>query len=290
VAEESGRLVAALKLFSFPGTLEGRGIAIAGVGAVFTLTEARGHGHAGALVEAALESAWAGGCAVALLMSEIGPDLYRRCGFESIPALEAGCLPYLPVPWAGEPAWLREERAPEAAIPGLRPFDEGDLEALVAIHEEAGLGQRFRLRRDRAAWDQALLRAALRRRLLHGQDDQIVVIEGEARGAGTSRVLAYAVLREVPGRLEWREHGARLGAEERLVDLFWAAIARARRIGVNRIDAWQFPAIVTTRRLYPIAVRPLRDPAIMLRRLDPSLPPLAFGGPEECRLSWLDLF
>ena len=103
-------------------------------------------------------------------------------------------------------------------------------------------------------------------------------------------MIAYAVLREVPGGLEWREHGARLGAEDRLVDLFWAAVARARRMGVNRIDAWQFPAVVTTRRLYPIAVRPLRAPAIMLRRLDPAIPPLLFGGPEECRISWLDLF
>ena len=290
VAEESGALVAALKLFNLPGVFEGRTISIAGVGAVFTLPEARGRGHAGALVEAALADARGTGASLALLMSEIGPDLYLRSGFEVIPALEAGCLPYLPVPWAGEPAWLREEREPAEAVPGLRPLEARDLEALVAIHDEASRGQRFRLRRDRPAWEQALLRAGLRRRLLGGQDDEVLVIEGDPRGAGASKVLAYVVLREVPGGLEWREHGARFGAEERLIDLFWTAIARARRAGVNRIDAWQFPAIVTTRRLYPIAVRPLREPAIMLRRLDPSLPPPVFGGPEECRLSWLDLF
>jgi GNAT superfamily N-acetyltransferase len=284
VGEESGRPCAALKLYSFPGTLDGRAITIAGVGAVFTLEEARGRGFGRTMVDAALSIAAAGGASLALLMSEIGPALYLRSGFEEIPALEAGCLPYLPAPWAGEPAWLREGRDPAASLAGFRPFEPADLDALVAIREEAGRGQRFRLRRDRPAWEQALLRSELRRRFLGGHDDQVIVIEA------AGRVIAYAVLREVPGGLEWREHGARFGAEDRLVDLFWAAIARARRMGVNRIDAWQFPAVVTTRRLYPIAVRPLCSPAIMLRRLDPAIPPLLFGGPEECRLSWLDLF
>lgn len=285
VAESDGGLVAALKLFTLPGTLDGRDLTIAGIGAVFTFEAARGRGHAAALVEAALEeAARAAGAGVALLMSEIGPDLYRKAGFETIPALEAGCLPYLPVPWAGEPEWLRGERDPETAIEGLRPATPDDHDALVAIHDEATRGQRFRLRRDRPAWDQVLLRAALRRRYLHGQEDQVMVIER------AGKVAAYAVLREVQGALEWREHGARLGAEERLVDLFWTAIARARGLGVNRIDAWQFPAIVTTRRLYPITVRQLRDLALMLRRLDPALPPFAFESPEECCLSWLDLF
>lgn len=290
VGEEGGALVAALKLFALRGTLDGRAIAIAGLGAVFTPPAARGRGHGRGMVDQALTIARAGGAEVALLMSEIGPGLYLRSGFEEIPALEAGCLPYLPAPWPGEPAWLREERTPETAIAGLRPFDPGDLDALVAIHEEAGRGQRFRLHRDGPAWEQAILRAALLKRFLGGLDDRILVIEAPAREGGAAKVLAYVVLREASGGLEWREHGARLGAEERLVDLFWTAIARARRLGVNRIDAWQFPAIVTTRRLYPIAVRPLREPAIMLRRLDPDLPAFAFGGPEECRLSWLDLF
>ncbi|HUD71343.1 MAG TPA: GNAT family N-acetyltransferase [Dongiaceae bacterium] len=290
VAEDSGRRVAALKLFTLPGELDARAITIAGLGAVFTLPEARGRGVARALVDAALPLARAAGADLALLMSEIGPDLYLRSGFETIPALESGCLPFLPVPWAGEPAWLRADRDPGASVPGLRPFEPADLDALVAIHEEAGRGQRFRLRRDPPAWEQTFLRSTLRRRFLRGQDDQVLVIEAERRDGAASKVLAYAVLREVPGGLEWREHGARLGAEERLVDLFWTAIAQARRRGVNRIDAWQFPAIVTTRRVYPIAVRPLKEPSIMLRRLDPEMPPLAFDGPEECRVSWLDLF
>jgi GNAT superfamily N-acetyltransferase len=290
VAEETGSPVAALKLFTFPGELDGRAITLAGLGAVFTLPEARGRGLARALVEAALPIARAAGADLALLMSEIGPGLYLRSGFEAIPALESGCLPFLPAPWAGEPAWLREERDPEASVRGLRPFESADLEALVAIHEEAGRGQRFRLRRDLPAWEQACLRSTLLRRFLPGRDDQVLVIEAQPRDGAAAKVLAYAVLREAPGGLEWREHGARLGAEERLVDLFWTAIARARRNGVNRIDAWQFPAIVTTRRVYPIAVRPLREPSIMLRRLDPEIPPLAFDSPEECRVSWLDLF
>jgi hypothetical protein len=103
-------------------------------------------------------------------------------------------------------------------------------------------------------------------------------------------VAAYAVLKETRTALLWKEHGAGLGAEEALADLFWSALAHARAMGVNRLDAWHLPAIVTTRRLYPIAVRPQRDPILMLRFLDARRPAPAFAAAEECRISWLDQF
>lgn len=283
VGDVDGAVVSALKLYTFPGEIDGRPIRLAGIGAVFTPEERRGRGHAAALVEAALESARAGGHDAALLMSGIGGDYYRRFGFTALPASAAGCLPFLPVAWPGEPAWLAAGD-PEAHVVGLRPFQPEDLDALVTIHDDATRGQRFRLLRDRPAWEQALFRAELWRRLKRGGGDRIWVVE--RRGA----VAAYVVLREVHGALQWREHGARFGSEEILVDLFWCALLHARRLGVNRLDAWQLPAVVTTRRLYPVAQRPLHDPVIMLRALGTGAAPPVFTAAEECRLSWFDLF
>ena len=215
---------------------------------MFTPEEHRGCGHARALVEAALESARVLGHDAAILMSEIGGEYYERLGFLALPAREAGCLPFLP----------------------------DDLDALVAIHDDATHGQRFPLLRDRPAWEQALFKAELRHRLKRGGGDRIRVVE--RHGA----VAAYVVLREV--------HGARFGSEEILAELFSCALIHARRMGVNRLDAWQLPAVVTTRRLYPVAQRPMHNPVIMLRPLGTGTALPGFAAAEECRLSWLDLF
>jgi predicted N-acetyltransferase YhbS len=281
--DDAGAVTCGMKLYSFPGEIDGRQVLVAGVGAVFTLPAHRGRGLAAELVDAALTRARLRGHDAALLMSEIGGGYYARLGFRALPALEAGCLPFLPVPWAGEPEWLRRGTAP-AAIDGLRPLGSGDLDQLVAIHDEATRGQRLRIQRDRAAWEQTLLRLSLGHRLRQDGDDHLWVVER------AGQVLAYVVLKEAPAALQWKEHGARLGSEEVLADLFWAALAHARVMGVNRLDAWHLPAVVTTRRLYPVAIRPQRDPVIMVRGLDPSHPVPGFAAPEECRVSWLDLF
>jgi predicted N-acetyltransferase YhbS len=283
IAEEGGAVVSALKLYSFPGEIDGRPIRLAGIGAVFTPKEHRGRGHARALVETALERARVLGHDAAILMSEIGGGYYERLGFRALPARVAGCLPFLPVPWPGEPPWIATGD-PEAHVAGLRPSLPGDLDALVAIHDDATRGQRFRLLRDRPAWEQALFKADLWHRLKRGGGDRVQVVE--RRGA----VAAYVVLREAHGALQWREHGARFGSEEILADLFWCALIHARRLGVNRVDAWQLPAVVTTRRLYPVAQRPQHDPVIMLRAIGPGGALPEFTAPEECRLSWLDVF
>jgi len=281
--EADGAVVCALKMFSLPVELDGRPALVAGIGAVFTPPERRGRGHARELVESVLARAQPLGHEAALLMSEIGAEYYARVGFSVLPAAEAGCLPFLPVPWPGEPAWLRGGNVP-AALPGLRSSSPEDLDALVVIREESTRGQRFRLLRDRAAWEHLLLKMSLGHRLRRDGEDLLWVVERDGQ------VVAYAALKETRTALLWKEHGARLGAEDALADLFWSALAHARAMGVNRLDAWHLPAIVTTRRLYPIAVRPLRDPAIMLRVLDARRPPPAFAAPEECRISWLDQF
>jgi GNAT superfamily N-acetyltransferase len=280
--EDDGAIACGMKLYTFAAEIDGAEHLLAGVGAVFTAPDRRGRGLAAALVESALELARADGQAAALLISDIGGACCERLGFRALPAQEAGCLPFLPVPWRGEPAWLRGGNAP-GCVDGLREFRAGDLDQLVAIHEEATRGLRFRLRRDRPAWEQTLFRMALGHRLRRDGADILWVIE---RGGA---VLAYVVLKEVRAALQWKEHGARLGSEDLLIELFWAALAHARAMGVNRVDAWHLPAVVTTRRVYPVAVRPQRDPVIMLRPLGAHAAP-AFTAPEECRVSWLDIF
>jgi hypothetical protein len=75
-----------------------------------------------------------------------------------------------------------------------------------------------------------------------------------------------------------------------LAGLFFTALAEARSLGVNRLEAWHLPEAVTAKRLYPVAVRPRRDPVVMVRGLDPKRPVPEFGTAAECRLSWLDQF
>jgi GNAT superfamily N-acetyltransferase len=279
----AGEIASSLKLYSLRGELEGRPILVAGVGAVFTPSSRRGRGHAASLIEAALACARDRGHDLALLLSEIGGAYYERLGFRALPAQEAACMAFLPVPWPREPPWIGAGGDPLREIAGLRPGRPEDLESLVAVRDEATRGQRFRLLRGRRRWEHLLFQADLEtRHRRDGADHRWVV---ERNGA----VLAYAILKEGKGRLLWKEHGARLGSEGVLIDLFWAALALARRLGVGRIDAWHLPVAVTDGPLYPIARRPRREPVPMLRPLgaDP-LPSLA--GVEECRISWLDAF
>ena len=280
---EDGALLSSLKLFSLPGSLDGRPVRVAGIGAVFTPAGQRGKGYAAALVEGALVQARDSGHDLALLMSEIGGEYYARLGFTALPAQEAACLVFLPVPWPKEPAWVAEGD-PFAQVEGLRPYAEADRDAVIGLREIATAGQRFHLRRDRAAWDQALFKATLGQGLRSDGPLRIWVVE--RRGA----VRAYVVLKESRAGLIWREHGADAGDAACLVDLFWAALAHARRRNLGRIDAWQLPDAIAEQRLYPVARRPLRDPVIMARALHPFRPLPGFKAPEECRLSWLDLF
>jgi predicted N-acetyltransferase YhbS len=281
--DDRGDLLASLKWFTFPAVIEGAAAQVTGLGAVFTPEEKRRLGHAKALVEATLDRARARGDAAALLMSEIGGAYYEKLGFRAVPAIEEGCLPFVPVRWPAEPAWVSEP-GPHRRIEGLRPFHPDDLGALVAMHDRPAAEERFRLRRETSGWEQAFVKIEAGHRMWPDQPHRIHVIES---GAGP---VAYAVVRDAPQGVQWREHGAVPGHEERLADLFWIALAEARARGVNRLDAWRFPEIVAARRLYPVARRPQRDPVIMLRSLQPGRPLPEFASPDECRISWLDLF
>ena len=281
--DDAGAVASGMKLYTFPGELDGRSVLIAGVGAVFTPPARRGRGHAAALVEGALSLARDRGHHLALLLSEIGGDYYERLGFSALPAQEAACMAFLPVPWPKEPAWVGSGD-PFAAVAGLRPYRPEDLDAVWAIHEEATSGQRFRVRRERPRWEHVLRQADLETRLRRDGADHRWVLES------AGGIQAYLILKEGKGRILWKEHGALPGAEDALVDLFWAALALARSLGVGRIDAWQFPSAVTRGSRYPIARRARRDPLPMLRPLGEGVQVPAFAGADECLVSWPDAF
>ncbi len=113
-----------------------------------------------------------------------------------------------------------------------------------------------------------------------------IPLVGERHG----RVDAYAILKESPGALLWREHGARNGAADLLRALFWSALAWARGRGLGRLEGWFLPPGITDSKLYPVARRARARPALMIRALDAALPPGDFVGEGECRVGQLDCF
>jgi GNAT superfamily N-acetyltransferase len=276
-------IVAALELYSLEGELHGRSVRIAGVGALFTLPEHRGRGFAAALVETVLGRARRDRFGLALLLSDIDGAYYTRLGFSALPAGEASCVTALPAPWPGEPAWV-SEADPLRGVPGLRFCGPAEVEALGRLHEADESAAVLRLTRDRRSWEQLFLKTDAGRRL-RGEGETVFWIIDDHAGPA-----AYAVVRDRPGALRWLEHGARPGGERRLDDLFWAAIARARRRGLARLEGWSLPSGAAGKTLYPIARRARRRPLPMVRLLEPGLTLSGLRNETDCRIGALDRF
>ena len=222
------------------------------------------------------------GCVLALVVSAVEAAGALPAGFLLLPASETACFARMPVPWPKEPKWV-EAGEPEEAVPGLRPARPADLDALAAIHDASTAGQRFRILRDRPIWDRLLRAPKARGSASGGRAARVDVIE---KG---SRAVAYAVLEETPAALLWKEHGAEAGKDDLLVDLFWVALARARRAGLPRLEGWNLPPALAARALYPVAKRARASPALLLRSLDPALDLPTFTDAGECGVGALDL-
>lgn len=142
-------VLASLKVYDFDAVLDGRSIGVCGLGAVFTMSQHRGRGHARILIERVLAEAAANGRQLALLFSEIGIDYYARIGFTAVPWHEATYRVAAP-PTRGAPATL------------VRAGDERDHDALVALGRARAIPFRFHLDRDRALVDYAIAKQRLR--------------------------------------------------------------------------------------------------------------------------------
>ncbi|HEV8703161.1 MAG TPA: hypothetical protein VGV60_17970 [Candidatus Polarisedimenticolia bacterium] len=248
-----------------PGVLDGRPVQIAVLSDAGELEEAR-----------------ALGCHLALALAEAGSEAWRSVGFRALPASETACRTVLPAAWPREPAWVARAEDPESRVPGIRPFAPSDLDAVLEIHHEETRGQVLRLDRGRDDWERILEErlARLRRR---GEDCPFWVLE--RRG----RVEGYVVLEAAPPTLRWREHGARRGAKDDLVDLFWSALAWARRHNLPRIEGWRMPGVLTLEPLYPASERRRKDGIPMLLPLAPDLTPGEFAREEDCRIFEIDV-
>jgi hypothetical protein len=82
--EESGEVVSGMKLYRLSARLERSPVSVGGIGAVFTLKQHRGHGHAGAMISAAHRIMVERGDAFSLLYSDIGATYYARLGYQEV--------------------------------------------------------------------------------------------------------------------------------------------------------------------------------------------------------------
>ena len=84
VDEESGDVVSGMKLYRLSARLERSPVSVGGIGAVFTFTQHRAHGHAGTMISAAHRLMVERGDAFSLLYSDIGATYYARLGYQEI--------------------------------------------------------------------------------------------------------------------------------------------------------------------------------------------------------------
>ena len=268
----SGKSIGPLKMVSLDGSLDGRRVRIARLDVPGLVRGSGGAGEAGDLVAAALEVARVGGHSLALALTSESGGTGALDGFQPLPCSEAACRTVLPVPWPKEPEWLRAGEDPLRSVPGLRPWRRDDLDEVAAIHAETIAAQRLRIDRSPETWG----------RIVPARDAPFFVIER------SGRVDAYVLLGTGRPTARWREHAARGGAEDLLVDLFWSALAWARGAGLQRIEGWCMPEVLTAKPLYPTSDRMRKGRVPMLRTLDPKTPRPDFKREDECRLWELD--
>jgi GNAT superfamily N-acetyltransferase len=202
-------VLASAKEYHLDAVLDGRPIAILGLGAVFTQPEHRGHGHARVLIERLLDKAAEQDAGAALLFSEIGPDYYRPLGFEPIVTSESIVRVVEPAR-RGAPAML------------VRAGEDRDVPAIAAMSRVRAEPFRFHL--DRGA--ELIQYAIAKKRILAGlgppgaRETQFFVAE-----EGASAV-AYVVM-SVRGS-EWvlEEAGDRDPSAARVGAILQALVAR----------------------------------------------------------------
>ena len=264
---EGTRLLASAKRYDLAAVLDGRPVAVVGIGAVFTPPELRGRGHGQQMVRSLIARARSDGADLALLFSEIGSAYYERLGFTTVPV---DACELIVRAFTGAPA-----------VP-MRTGDERDLPFIADIHASRAAGYRFSLGYD-ADW---LQYSIARRRLLCGlgrpgerEVEFLVTEEG-------TRPVAWVLLQVERGqsgqgrgdRWTLESCGDRDPSGARVAAMLQALLARAPASPRPSIRAWwpaRFePAQLERRGRSPspitMMMRPLRDEVRIA-------PPLAAG-------------
>ena len=255
------RLLSTAKQYDLRARLDGRPVRVLGVGAVFTPPDLRRRGLAALLMERILDEGRRAGFDLALLFSAIGPDYYRRFGFEPVPidqfSLDIGYRP-------GAPAIV------------VRAGSDRDVPFLVEMHEARAAASRPRFALER---DADFIRFAItRKRLLAGLGpaglrhlEYFVVEEGE-------RPAAYAVVLRANGDRMLMECADRDASGARVGALLQVLFARTPSERSPIVRAWLPPGF---RPPQIEVVRGERSSVVMMvRSLTPAAavaPPLTAG-------------
>jgi GNAT superfamily N-acetyltransferase len=219
LVDEQGRLLATAKRYRHDAYLDGREGFVAGIGAVFTPPDRRGHGHATAIVERLVEQERQAGAMAAVLFSEIGSAFYERLGFVPVPLDEVTVNAQMK---GGSPAML------------VRAGDERDLADIAAMGRVRSDGSRYALRRD-----VGMIRYAIaKKRLLAGlgslglrQVEFFVAEEG-------SSAVAYVLLTASRNGWTLEEAGDRDPAGARLGAMLQVLAAREPSQQLPLIRTW----------------------------------------------------
>jgi GNAT superfamily N-acetyltransferase len=256
---DGGRVLASAKRYDFVAEVGGHEAAVLGIGAVFTPAEARGRGHARALIDAMARDASERGCGLALLFSEIGPSYYEPLGFEVLPrdAYEIEVLPGR----GGAPAT------------GVRSGETTDLETIAEISARYRSGSAFGLHRTSDLIGFGLAR----RRLLAGlgppglRDVEFFVAEEADRAA------AYVIITRGPAGRVLEDCGDRDPTGARVGAILQVLAARDPAASPMRLRGW-LPQSFRPPQLRVVHEGPSRD-IMMTRKLGSGSP--ALDGPLQ---------
>lgn len=224
--DDGGGHVASLKRYRLPVRVDGRDGWMCGIGAVMTVAEHRGGGHASRLVEHVVERSHKEGALLAALFSEIGGAFYERLGFSAVALDEVSVNVSRR---DGSPAML------------VRSGDDRDLPALAAMHAVRSADARLALRRDTPLVHYALAKKRLFAGLSAPGTRQLEFFVAEE---GASAV-AYVVLSQNQYGWTLEEAGDRDPAGARLGAMFQVLLAREPSLRDPVIRAWwprSFPA------------------------------------------------
>jgi len=220
LVDGAGGHVASLKRYRHPVHVDGRDGWMCGIGAVLTVPEHRGAGHASRLVEYVIEESRREGALLAGLFSEIGTTFYERLGFSAVALDEVSVR--VSKNRGGSPAML------------VRAGDDRDLPLLAAMHATRAKDARLALRRDAP-----LIRYAIaKKRLFAGlsapgtrQLEFFVAEEGVM-------AVAYVVLSQNQYGWTLEEAGDRDPAGARLGAMLQVLLAREPSLRDPIVRAW----------------------------------------------------
>ncbi len=255
----AGRLLSTAKQYDLRARLDGRPVRVLGIGAVFTPPDLRRRGLAALLMERILDEGRRDGFDLSLLFSAIGPDYYRRFGFDPVPI---------------EQLSLEVERRPGAPAILVRAGSDRDVPFLVEMHEARAAASRARFALER---DADFIRFAItRKRLLAGLGpaglrhlEYFVVEEG-------GRPAAYAVLLRANGDRVLMECADRDPSGARVGALLQVLFARTPNERSPVVRAWLPPGFRPPQ--VAIARGERSSVVMMMRPLQPGAavtPPLA---------------